>query len=292
MWAATSTQRRGGAWLMALPDTWKHRRTAHFDIYARNDLIAERVAEAAEFHFAGICDWLGVSAGPTWQPRCELRVHASGLELQQAAGTRGKTRALSRTRRQGERVLLRRMDLLQGDPLLLSSTLPNELTHLLLTDAYRDAELPLVIVEGLALQAEPPARRLLFRRLLGQVASDPDGLLATGKLPDEKQLQFYAQADALTSWLLYHTGRSMKADAAAREPRLTQPYHPTSQPIAGVIAAFRSGHTAEWWQAFGWEDQEAARSTWEAWHAARRNPPRMPLMIVTEQPPESGKPGG
>jgi tetratricopeptide (TPR) repeat protein len=292
MWAATRTQRRSGAWLMALPETWKRRQTAHFDVYARNDLIAEHVAEAAEFHFAGICGWLGVSASPTWQPRCELRVHASGLELQQAAGTRGKTRALSRTRRQGERVLLRRMDLLQGDPLLLSSTLPNELTHLLLTDAYRDAKLPLAIVEGLALQAEPPARRLLFRRLLGPVAPDPDALLATERLPDEKQLQFYAQADALTSWLLHQMGRRMKSDAAARESRLTQPCHPTSQPIAGVIEAFRGGHTAQWWQAFGWEDEEAMRSAWAAWHAARRNPPRMPLMILAGQSSGPGEPGG
>jgi len=292
MHAATRTRRRGGAWLMALPDVWKQRRTTHFDVYARNDLIAERVAEAAEFHFAGISSWLGVSAGQDWQPRCELRVHASAVELQQAAGTRGQTRAVSRMRMQGERVLLRRMDLLQGDPLLLSSTLPNELTHLLLTDAYRAAELPLVIVEGLALQAEPPARRLLFRRLLGQVAPDPDALLATERLPDEKQLQFYAQADALTSWLLHQTGRRMKADAVVREPRLTQPCHPTSQPIAGVVAVFRGGHTTEWWQAFGWENKDAMRSAWEAWHAAGRNPPRMPLMILAEQSSESGEAGG
>jgi tetratricopeptide (TPR) repeat protein len=292
MYAATRTQRRSGAWLMALPDVWKQRRTAHFDVYARNDLIAERVAEAAEFHFAGIRNWLGVSAERTWQPRCELRVHASAVELQQAAGTDGKTRAVSRTRVQGDRVLLRRMDLLQGDPLLLSSTLPNELTHLLLTDAYRDVELPLVLVEGLALQAEPPARRLLFRRLLRQVAPDPDALLTTGRLPDENELQFYAQADALTSWLLHQMGRRVQADSVAREPRLTQPGHPTSQPIAGVIETFRGGRTVGWWEAFGWESEDAMRSAWAAWHAARRNPPRMPLMILAGQSPESGEPGG
>jgi hypothetical protein len=286
MYESTRTRPREGAWLMVLPDVWKQRQTAHFHVYARNDLVAERVAEAAEFHLAGIARWLGVPAAQPGQPRWEVRVHAELSDLQRAADTPARARAASRTRSQGQRLLLRRLDLFQADPFLLSGTLPNEITHALLTDAYGDEGPPLAIVEGLALQAEPPARRLLLRRLLGQTAPDADALLATERLPDDDEMRFYAHADALTGLLLHRMGRRLTGGTAdAESPRSSQPGVP-GQAIAGALAALRGGHRPDWWEAFGWNDRHAMQSAWEAWHAARRNPPRMPLMILTGPSPE------
>jgi tetratricopeptide (TPR) repeat protein len=148
LYDADRVRPRDGAWAIVLPDVWKQRRTEHFDVYARNDLVAERVAEAAEFHLSGLCDWLGIPATEAWEPRCELRVHATAPDLHEATETVGVTRALTEMRVQGESVRLRKTNLCQDDPWLLSSALPHELTHILLADAYRGGALPLAINEG------------------------------------------------------------------------------------------------------------------------------------------------
>ena len=90
------------------------------------------------------------------KPRLEVRVHATREDMQHATGTRGITHAVSHTRLQGSRVVLRKLEVFQGDPWLLSATLPHELTHALLADAHRRSVPPLAIDEGLALQTEPP----------------------------------------------------------------------------------------------------------------------------------------
>ncbi|MBU0616570.1 MAG: hypothetical protein KKI02_02520 [Planctomycetes bacterium] len=269
------TRSRDGAWAIKLADAWKRRRTEHFDIHARNDLVAERVAEAAEFHFVGLCDWLGLTVADPWEPRCELHIHATVEDLHEATETGGATRALTETRTQGERALLRAISLCQADPWLLSSTLPHELTHVLLADAYRKGRLPPAIDEGLALQSEPPAQRLRLCRLLGTSAPDLAGLLTTTRPPADESA-FCAGCDALTGLLLYRAGAS-NPDPAARSP------------IGLVLETFRDGYTSQWWSTLGWESEAALLEDWRAWHGARRDPPRMPLMILA-QPPEPAPP--
>ena len=269
------TRRRDGAWQIKLADVWKHRRTGHFDIHARNDLVAERVAEAAEFHFAGLCDWLGVAVADPWEPHCALHVHATVEEFQQATETGGATRALTETRVQGERVLLRGINLCQADPWLLSSTLPHELIHVLLADAYREARFPPAIDEGLALQVEPPARRLRLCRLLGTSAPGLSDLLTTTRPPPDESALCTA-CDALTDLLLHRAATSV-SDASA------------GSCVSLVLETFRDGYNAEWWRTLGWESEAALLEDWHAWHDARRNPPRMPLMILA-QPSEPAPP--
>jgi len=278
LYDADHRRRRDGTWQIVLPGVWKQRQTAHFDVYAHNDLVAERVAEAAEFHLAGLCAWLEVARTGGWEPRCELRVYATLEDLHQATDTHGVTRALTQTRVQGDRILLRKMSLFQEDGWLLSSTLPHELTHLLLADAYRHAELPLAIDEGLALQAEPPARRLQFRRLLGPRPPNPAELLTVTQIPAD-QLTFYARCDALTS-LLLHQGGVARAEGSQRSP------------IPVVLRTFRDGYTPHWWKTLGWETEQALLTDWFAWHEARRHPPRMPLMILAQPPARNRGDGG
>ena len=161
-----------------------------------------------------------------------------------------------------------KMDLFQDDPWLLGSTLPHELTHLLLADTHRDAKLPLALDEGLALQAEPPARRLQFRRLLRAHGPRPTDLLTTTNIPAD-QLTFYARCDALTSLLLHQAGLTLAVGA-------------DRSPIAVVLRTFRDGYTPDWWKTLGWDTEPALRRDWAAWYEARRRPPRMPLMILAQ----------
>jgi hypothetical protein len=271
--AADRVREREGAWQIALSDVWKTRRTKHFDVYARNDLVTERVAEAAEFHLDGLREWLGLADAADWEPRCEVRVHATLEDVHRVAETANVTRALTRMRTEGDRVILRRVDVAQDDAWLLSSTLPRELTHLLLTEGQAGAELPLALEEGLALQAEPPAQRLRSRRLPGTTVPKPADLLSATGVPTEQPI-FHAHCDALTSLLLHRAGTAAPDRAAGSA-------------IGIVLRAFQNGAVADWWTAFGWESEAAMLENWAAWYAGWRDPARMPLMIVA-QPPVRG----
>lgn len=268
LYDATRGRVRDGAWQIALPGDWNHRQSAHFDVYARNDLVAERLAEAAEFHFIGLSDWLNTSDAHDWSPRCELRIHATLADLRENTGARGATHALTQTRRQGDRVLLRQINLVQDDPDLLASTLPHELTHILLAGRQLGDELPRALEEGLALQAESPARRLQIRRVLPPTAPAPAEILAVDSLPAD-ELAFYARCDALTTLLLR---RAAAADVAGTGP----------SPVSTVLRAFEHGCTGEWWKVFGWDSAAAMRADWHAWYESRREPPRMPLMFLAQ----------
>jgi hypothetical protein len=52
------------------------------------------------------------------------------------------------------------------------------------------------------------------------------------------------------------------------------------RPITSVLETFRNGCAPQWWQSLGWESEWALLQDWVAWHEARRDPPRMPLMIL------------
>lgn len=306
LYRETPVARREGVWAIALPEVWKHRRTPHFDVYARNDLIAARVAEAVEYHFAGIGTWLGLVREGTlapaeeWEPRGEIRVHATLAELQQATGAKGITYAVSHTRLQGGRILLRKLHAFQADPWLLSSTLPHELTHLLIADAQRCEKgfsqqpdsrtsgqpgLPLAIDEGLALQAEPPSRRLMYRRLLDPRPPAPAALLAATQVPADVE-GFYAEASALTTWLLHRAAQQAGAREELPPPAAGAAKGALHQrerlPVSELRHTFRAGAPGEWWRTFGLESEAELATAWSACYAARRAPHRMPLMILVE----------
>lgn len=268
IYSDTPVGRRTGFWTISLDNAWKTRRTRNFVVFARNDLVAERVAQVAEFHWSRLCNWLGRPLDKPLRPRCEIRVHASRSRLHDATGTSGVTSAVGHTRVQGDRILLRRLHVFQSDPWLLSATLSHELTHIVVADLHRAASPPLAIDEGLALQSEPPARRLASRRALGQRAPSPGTLLDQKKLPDAVE-DFYAHADALTAWLL---------ECTALESRATTP----SAVIGELLTRVRPERDAPWWRVCGFDSRAEASAAWIAWCAARGDPPRMPLMILVE----------
>ena len=160
----------------------------------------------------------------------------------------------------------------QADPWLLSSTLPHELTHLLITEMTRGSGPPLAIDEGVALQAEPAARRLMYRLRLDAAVPAPTALLAAEQPPPDVEV-FYAEAGALTGWLLDELG-TRSAETAGRAPG------------PALLDAFRAGVQEDWWRTFDLPSETAMMTAWRDWHAARRAPHRMPLMILVEPSPE------
>lgn len=264
----TPTGRRSGMWAIALPDTWKKRESAHFVVYARNDLIAERVIDAAEVHLRELARWLRIEPPTRWDPRCEIRVHATQNALHKATNTRGITYAVSHTRVQGTRVLLRRLDVFQRDAWLLRSTLPHELTHLLVADHLRNRVLPLPLDEALALQAEPPARHLMYGLRLRGVHTPIDRLLRATRLPPDIE-GFYAQCATLLPWI------AARRDVTA-----------TTDSLPETLLQLASDTPDSRWQSLGFADANAAAQSWRDWCATQSKPRRMPLMLRVEPNPK------
>ncbi len=141
--------------------------------------------------------------------------------------------------------------------------------YLLIAEACRQAGPPLVIDEGLALQAEPPARRLMYRLLLPTTPTDPTVLLSNTTVPVDTE-RFYAEAGVLAAWLL----DALDARRNADDPPL----------VSLLLRSAAQAQNPDWWRSFGFDSAAAAGAAWQAWSAAQRDPPRMPLMIRAEPP--------
>lgn len=270
--AETRIRDRGPGWQATLPDAWRRSATPHFEVFARNDVVAGRVGEAAQWHLPRLAQWLGVELPSAWTPLCVVRVYGTLEELHERTGGGEPLRAVTHVRTQAGVAIDRTLHVYQHDPWLLSSTLPHELAHVLLAEIAPEGGLPLVLDEGLALQAEPPARRLQFRRHLPTAATPLERLLAAAVLPADP-VPFYAEADAFVGMLLVH----FESDASERSV------------AAGVAEVFQAGAPADWPRRFGWSDAATAEQRWSGWSALRRDPPRIPLLIraaPVNQPPE------
>ncbi len=238
-----------GAWRVVLLDTWKHRETRLFQARARNDVVADFVVRAAAYHHEHLATWLGLKPPLDWQPRCELEIHADLAALHKATGTSGATRAVTHTKVQGRTVVSRKIHLYQSDEWLLASTLPHELTHVLVQTLAPEG-IPLAVDEGLALQTEPPPRRQQFLRERPAEVS-PLNILLTAVATPDPPAPFYADSLDVVNFLLERA----TANVPDQNPRRT------------LIAAFQREH---WYEALGWSDLAAAEGDWQAYAGALR----------------------
>lgn len=173
---------------------------------------AERLRELAE-----ACErlktrtqtmWLGEDAA-TWQPRCEVVVHATvGTYCRTLGPGSERTSGCATVRLDKGRVAERRIDLRSDAEGWLSETLPHELTHVILADRFTDSRIPAWADEGIAMLAESPDK--LQRRL-----NELRGVISTGRTISLRQLvslengptpearaSFYGQSVTLTGLLL------------------------------------------------------------------------------------------
>lgn len=279
-------RRRDGAWAVALADVWKRKSSEHFDVFARSELIADRVADALEHHLPRVEAWLGVHPDRAALPRCEVRVYRDLAELEHATGAAGAARAVTHTKLRGDEIVSRTMSVFQADPWLLAATLPHELVHVVVAEQFAPGRAPpttteslarravepaaapirprLALDEGLAIQVEPAARRLQFRRLLDAQRPALNTLLAAEQIESD-EAAFYARAAALVELL------TQRADVGA------------VLELAGAV------HDDAWYRHFGWDSAAAAAADWRRHYDQCRRPARMPLMILTEPSAEHRK---
>lgn len=195
---------------------------------------------------------LGRESPPAWSPRCELHVHGTASGFTSAVGmpplaARGAT-SLEFT---GDRVSLRRIDLMGDRPDQIPDALDHELVHVVLGDRFTDVSPPRWGDEGLAILFDPPEIRRRheadFRTALehGQAWRVRD-LLALDLDPSDlgRQRVFYGQSGSLVRWLLDRGG--------------------AEKLLAFLEDAAFDGHTAALEAHYGFSSPDALEAAWRA----------------------------
>lgn len=217
------SDRRRGVWAAAGQGAWQEKTTARFRIHHRNEEAADLVAEALAFHFARIAAILGRKPEDIpWVQLCDVYLHVDGKEFREATGQGRDVRAISVIRSRGPTLESHAIHGSQDDPLLLSSSLPHELCHLIVGAVRGYRPIAGALAEGLALHVEPRCRQVQYGRLFGRLTEPRplSELLRIGDLhPPEPG--FYAESHRLVSVLSTHgdVGQIALMDGAGGDRR-------------------------------------------------------------------------
>ncbi|MDZ4684019.1 MAG: hypothetical protein SH850_02950 [Planctomycetaceae bacterium] len=189
---------------------WTVAETPSFCCCVKQEATARNLATACEQWKQRLAQTWGPTTGiQAWSPRCEIVVHASLAEYRSTLGRPGDA-SVGSTRLQfdGERVVLRRIDLRCDAADWCVAALPHELTHVVLAEEFHNRPLPPWADEGIAMLSEVPhkqqqrmadLRRTLQHRSTYRIAD----LLAVRQLPPAHLRDaYYGQSLALTSWMV------------------------------------------------------------------------------------------
>src|SRR5262249_24089098 len=125
--AATATPGPNGAGAIS----WQVHESPNFRIYHRDPALAERAAAVAEsVRTAQARRWGSTAARAPWSPRCELYLYPTAQTFAEATGQPQSSPGISTMSNNGVQVLSRRMSLRADNPLMLTTTLPHEATHI------------------------------------------------------------------------------------------------------------------------------------------------------------------
>jgi hypothetical protein len=180
--------------------------------HAGSRSLAEKVARLAERAKADAEEkWFG-TAGEKWEPRCELFLHDDETEFCHATGLPQAIPGVSTTRLDGEHLVSRRADFCCTAPNWVSTVLPHEVTHVVVTGRFRERRLPPWANEGIAVLSEPRQRIGLHLRNLSRYRREGKlfRIEELMELPDYPRGEllgaFYAQSVSLVEFLADQKG--------------------------------------------------------------------------------------
>lgn len=108
--------------------------------------------------------WGGSNPPSSWQPKCEVMVHATRAAYLKVVGPGGsQTTGSSLIQLESGKISSRRIDLLLDREGAVSA-LPHELTHVILADRFGGRQPPQWLDEGIAMLADTRGKRLLHER--------------------------------------------------------------------------------------------------------------------------------
>jgi hypothetical protein len=192
---------------------WSVAKSANFTILHRQDNeLAERVARVAEQSRAAMArKWFG-QVLETWEPSCQIVLHADGREYSQATGQSAASPGHSRIESDTGRVVSRRIHLRCDHPGMLTGVLPHETTHVVLAGNFGKYAVPRWADEGMAVLSEPEEkvtghRKNLARcRQTGQLFAVRE-LMQMDDYPQARRVgAFYAQSVSLVDFLVKERG--------------------------------------------------------------------------------------
>ena len=174
---------------------------------ARARMILDHAATLRRDAFSQL---LGESSPNRWLVRCEIHVHASAESFAQAVGgPAADARGATSLEFSGDRVIMRRIDVMGDGPAIVPDAIDHELVHVVLADHFVHAAPPRWADEGLALLFDSSEKQRAHeadfqdarRRGLAWTAAD---LLSMEEYPADaaRQRVFYGQSAALVRWLI------------------------------------------------------------------------------------------
>ena len=191
---------------------WHQLQTEHFVLFylPRQSATAHRVRDGVEAVLRQRWRYFSAStAERRWSKRCQIFIYPTQRQLIRMTG--GNPKAGSASTRASKlyhgRILERRINLAADDPRLFHTTLPHEVTHIVVGELM-GGEVPRWANEGLATLAEPKRSLRRYRRLVAQADRRGqliavDTLMALEAYPRGGwQLLFYAQSAVLTDFLV------------------------------------------------------------------------------------------
>lgn len=194
-------------------DGWSVAETPNFRVYHRQDPdIARQAARVAERTRAEMQKkWFG-RTGPTWNPKCELYLHATAQEYSTATKVPPVSPGHSSFRIEGGRVAGRRIDLHCDDINLLVAVLPHETTHTVLAGNFGDKPVPRWADEGMAVLTEPHEKVERHLRNLPRYYQDRAlfplrQLMEMDQYPEARYVgPFYAESVSIVEFLSAERG--------------------------------------------------------------------------------------
>ena len=190
---------------------WQLQTTDNFCICCSTAVDSASIGRACESLREQLSrQWLGDDARQQpWISRCYVVVHPTMASYLCEVGLAGsRTLGSSITRTEHGQVVSRRIDLRGDITDPLKATLPHELTHVILADAFAGEELPRWADEGVAMLADPAEKLAGHARDLQTAISDQKlfhvaELFATGEYPAaDGRTVFYAESSSVVRYLV------------------------------------------------------------------------------------------
>ena len=177
----------------------------HFIIYHNNRPYANKILWKAEYHYKRIINHIGVKNFRPWEgedkKRCRIYLYPSKEVYIAATGAPEWSAGLAHGS-------ITKISLYEGVKGLEDSTLPHELTHIILHELWGKKPIPLWLNEGMAQFEEEDEYKIFHRkkRMRDMARSgayfDLDKLFAMRRVPPNNVDLFYDQSASIIDYLI------------------------------------------------------------------------------------------
>lgn len=188
---------------------WNVAETESFRIFHNDtEQAAEKVAQIVESTRVGMTRrWFNEEA-VTWNPRCDVFLHATGEDYAKATGAPATAPGHSTIDLASGRVVRRRVDIRLDDANALVGVLPHETTHVVLAGRFDAHHVPRWADEGMAVLSEPRERVDLHIKNLPTHRREETlfgigDLMKQNEYPEGRRVgAFYAQSVSVVDFLV------------------------------------------------------------------------------------------